>query len=72
MGRRDRAPRLARVVSTERLTPHMIRIVLGGEVAFTVLTGVLLARLGRDAGTLDPSAPDPVQRPTPNNGQDNG
>lgn len=29
-----------------------------------VLTGVLLARLGRDAGTLDPSAPDPVRRPT--------
>ncbi|WP_250035343.1 hypothetical protein [Paractinoplanes maris] len=28
-----------------------------------VLTGVLLARLGRDAGTLDPSAPDPVRRP---------
>ncbi|MCM4077650.1 hypothetical protein [Paractinoplanes hotanensis] len=29
-----------------------------------VLTGVLLARLGRDAGTLDASAPDPVRRPT--------
>ncbi len=28
-----------------------------------VLTGVLLARLGRDAGSLDPSAPDPVRRP---------
>jgi hypothetical protein len=32
-------------------------------VTASVLTGVLLARLGRDAGTLDPSAPDPVQRP---------
>lgn len=29
--RRNRAPRLAHVVSTERLTPHMIRIVLGGD-----------------------------------------
>jgi hypothetical protein len=28
-----------------------------------VLTGVLLARLGRDANTLDPSAPEPVRRP---------
>ncbi|XVV08988.1 hypothetical protein ACQP2X_29570 [Actinoplanes sp. CA-131856] len=32
-------------------------------VTASVLTGVLLARLGRDAGTLDPSAPDPVRRP---------
>ena len=29
--RRGRAPRLAEVVRTERLTPHMIRVVLGGE-----------------------------------------
>jgi NADPH-dependent ferric siderophore reductase len=29
--RRNRTPRVAHVVSTERLTPHMIRIVLGGE-----------------------------------------
>jgi hypothetical protein len=28
-----------------------------------VLTGVLLARLGRDAGTLHPSAPEPPRRP---------
>ncbi|GAB2575762.1 hypothetical protein Aab01nite_13950 [Paractinoplanes abujensis] len=34
-----------------------------------VLTGVLLARLGRDAGSLDPSAPDPVPRPTPDTGR---
>jgi hypothetical protein len=27
-----------------------------------VLTGVLLARLGRDAGTLDPAAPEPLRR----------
>ncbi|GAA0502391.1 hypothetical protein Ade02nite_37330 [Paractinoplanes deccanensis] len=33
-------------------------------VTASVLTGVLLARLGRDAGTLDPSTPDPVRRPT--------
>ncbi|MEV4345648.1 hypothetical protein AB0J83_14350 [Actinoplanes sp. NPDC049596] len=33
-------------------------------VTASVLTGVLLARLGRDAGTLDPTAPDPVRRPT--------
>lgn len=32
-------------------------------VTASVLTGVLLARLGRDAGSLDPSAPDPVRRP---------
>jgi hypothetical protein len=28
-----------------------------------VLTGVLLARLGRDANALDPSAPEPLRRP---------
>jgi hypothetical protein len=28
-----------------------------------VLTGVLLARLGRDAATLDPDAPEPLRRP---------
>ena len=28
-----------------------------------VLTGVLLARLGRDAASLDPDAPDPLRRP---------
>ncbi|GIM95253.1 hypothetical protein [Paractinoplanes toevensis] len=28
-----------------------------------VLTGVLLARLGRDATTLDPNAPEPLRRP---------
>jgi hypothetical protein len=31
-------------------------------VTASVLTGVLLARLGRDAGSLDPAAPDPVRR----------
>jgi NADPH-dependent ferric siderophore reductase len=29
--RRGRAPRLARVVSTERVSPHLVRIVLGGD-----------------------------------------
>jgi hypothetical protein len=29
----------------------------------SVLTGVLLARLGRDASALDPSAPEPLHRP---------
>ncbi|WP_433790349.1 hypothetical protein [Actinoplanes sp. CA-252034] len=33
-------------------------------VTASVLTGVLLARLGRDAGSLDPEAPEPV-RPRP-------
>jgi hypothetical protein len=33
-------------------------------VTASVLTGVLLARLGRDAGSLDPDAPEPV-RPRP-------
>jgi hypothetical protein len=28
-----------------------------------VLTGVLLARLGRDASALDPSAPEPPRPP---------
>src|SRR4029079_3754996 len=32
-------------------------------VTASVLTGVLLARLGRDATTLDPTAPEPVRRP---------
>jgi hypothetical protein len=31
-------------------------------VTASVLTGVLLARLGRDAGTLDPAAPEPLHR----------
>src|SRR6185436_1537211 len=30
-------------------------------VTASVLTGVLLARLGRDAGALDPEAPEPVR-----------
>lgn len=33
-------------------------------VTASVLTGVLLARLGRDASALDPSAPEPLRRPT--------
>ncbi|MFI5891341.1 hypothetical protein ACIA5D_14655 [Actinoplanes sp. NPDC051513] len=32
-------------------------------VTASVLTGVLLARLGRDASSLDPNAPDPLRRP---------
>ncbi|MFI6072545.1 hypothetical protein ACIA5C_13240 [Actinoplanes sp. NPDC051343] len=32
-------------------------------VTASVLTGVLLARLGRDASALDPSAPEPLHRP---------
>jgi len=32
-------------------------------VTASVLTGVLLARLGRDADALDPSAPEPLRRP---------
>ena len=31
-------------------------------VTASVLTGVLLARLGRDAATLDPAAPEPLSR----------
>ncbi|MDY7087342.1 MAG: hypothetical protein SYR96_19765 [Actinomycetota bacterium] len=37
-----------------------------------VLTGVLLARLGRDAASLDPSAPDPVRRPEQTTTQNTG
>lgn len=33
-------------------------------VTASVLTGVLLARLGRDASTLDPGAPEPLRRPS--------
>lgn len=33
-------------------------------VTASVLTGVLLARLGRDASALDPRAPEPLRRPT--------
>jgi hypothetical protein len=33
-------------------------------VTASVLTGVLLARLGRDAAALDPDAPEPVRPPT--------
>jgi NADPH-dependent ferric siderophore reductase len=29
--RRNRTPRLARVVSTERVSPHLVRVVLGGD-----------------------------------------
>jgi hypothetical protein len=32
-------------------------------VTASVLTGVLLARLGRDASSLDPAAPEPLRRP---------
>ena len=32
-------------------------------VTASVLTGVLLARLGRDASSLDPAAPEPLHRP---------
>ena len=32
-------------------------------VASSVLTGVLLARLGRDPSTLDANAPEPLRRP---------
>ena len=32
-------------------------------VTASVLTGVLLARLGRDAGALNPDAPEPLRRP---------
>ena len=32
-------------------------------VTASVLTGVLLARLGRDPSTLDPAAPEPLRRP---------
>ncbi|GIE74441.1 hypothetical protein Aph02nite_03910 [Actinoplanes philippinensis] len=38
-------------------------------VTASVLTGVLLARLGRDAGSLDPDAPEPV-RPRPETAED--
>ncbi|GAA1619856.1 hypothetical protein [Actinoplanes couchii] len=38
-------------------------------VTASVLTGVLLARLGRDAGTLDPNTPEPV-RPRPEQAED--
>jgi hypothetical protein len=38
-------------------------------VTASVLTGVLLARLGRDAGALDPEAPEPVRPPRAETGE---
>ncbi|MFI5935472.1 hypothetical protein [Actinoplanes sp. NPDC051494] len=40
-------------------------------VTASVLTGVLLARLGRDPATLDPSAPEPLRR-NPESGRSQG
>ncbi|MBL7259087.1 hypothetical protein [Paractinoplanes lichenicola] len=61
--------RICRVPASDR--PQAPNHPADSAVTAGVLTGVLLARLGRDAGTLDPSAPDPVQRPSQNTGQDN-
>jgi hypothetical protein len=52
--------RICRVPATERgdrPAPHPA----DSAVTASVLTGVLLARLGRDADALDPSAPEPVR-----------
>ncbi|BBH71246.1 hypothetical protein ACTI_79310 [Actinoplanes sp. OR16] len=45
------------VKSEEQQTSHPA----DNAVTASVLTGVLLARLGRDAGSLDPDAPEPVR-----------
>ncbi|WP_127503448.1 hypothetical protein [Actinoplanes solisilvae] len=51
--------RICRVPTQGGQPPHPA----DSAVTASVLTGVLLARLGRDAGTLDPSTPEPVRRP---------
>jgi hypothetical protein len=50
--------RTCRAKSPDGEAPHPA----DSAVASSVVAGVLLARLGRDAGTLDPSAPEPLPR----------
>jgi hypothetical protein len=49
--------RICRAPATEHEQAHPA----DSAVTSSVLTGVLLARLGRDAATLDPSAPEPLR-----------
>ncbi|MFG1610829.1 hypothetical protein [Actinoplanes sp. NPDC049265] len=50
--------RTCRAKSPDGEAPHPA----DSAVASSVVAGVLLARLGRDAGTLDPSTPEPLPR----------
>jgi hypothetical protein len=50
--------RICRAPQADRPAAHPA----DNAVTASVLTGVLLARLGRDPGTLDPSAPEPLRR----------
>jgi hypothetical protein len=51
---------LARICRAPAQTGHQPGHPADNAVTASVLTGVLLARLGRDPATLDPSDPDPV------------
>jgi hypothetical protein len=51
---------LARICRAPAHTGHQPGHPADNAVTASVLTGVLLARLGRDPATLDPSAPDPL------------
>jgi hypothetical protein len=51
--------RLCRTAAPEGAQTHPA----DSAVTASVLTGVLLARLGRDPSTLDPAAPQPLRRP---------
>ena len=50
--------RVCRAPAEQKEPPHPA----DSAVTSSVLTGVLLARLGRDAASLDPSAPEPLRR----------
>jgi hypothetical protein len=50
--------RICRAPATQQQPGHPA----DSAVTAGVLTGVLLARLGRDAGALDPEAPEPLRR----------
>jgi hypothetical protein len=54
---------LARICRAPAPTGHQPGHPADNAVTASVLTGVLLARLGRDPATLDPSAPDPLPGP---------
>ena len=69
--RRGRVPRLAHVVSTERLSPHMVRVVLGGDGLAGFAAGaftdhyVKLQIPPRGAGYAAPFDPEEVKARVP-------
>ena len=55
-------------VPTQDKEPRAATHPADSAVTSSVLTGVLLARLGRDAGSLDPNTPDPVRHEVEDDG----